>query len=628
MRRVAVLALLAFGLVVAPATAGGLRLTPARGGPYPERAYLLTLPGRVSLTPGQVSITENGAAVSGLSVLAANAVGQSHFGTVLLIETSRSMRGSAIQAAIGAAQSFAQHRNAQQPLGVVDFDSIARIVLPLTTDSASIGHVLAAVPVLASGTHIFNAVSTGLQMLARANVTGGAIILLSDGAITGRLSLQASRQRKAQVIAAAQAQNVRVYAIGVHDSIFSANTLRSLAAAAGGTYTEVNSAGLPAFLRELGTELSNQYLIRYRSMASLDSRVRVVARVAGQPGAASVSYVAPSIPSAATTGRAVPRRVSFWQTTRAALLACVACAALIGLAALALLTPRRSVRRRVARFVTTAASKNQPSWTGTLLERAFADDERRLPRSRWWAALVEEVELARVGVSLGRMVVLTGLGTVLLGWLLVAATASPLGAVLALSLPVGVRIAIRVRVDRERRAFDEQLPDNLQVVASAMRAGHTFVGALGIVAEDAPEPSRRELRRVLSDEQLGIPLVDALNGVTKRMNSRDFEHVALVAALQRETGGNTAEVIDSVTETIRERLDLRRLVRTLTAQGRLSGWVVSALPVALLVFLSVINPQYIHPLFHRTAGIIALGFAAAMLVTGFLVIRRIVDIKV
>jgi tight adherence protein B len=197
-----------------------------------------------------------------------------------------------------------------------------------------------------------------------------------------------------------------------------------------------------------------------------------------------------------------------------------------------------------------------------------------------------------------------------------------------LSLPVGVRIAIRVRVDRERRAFDEQLPDNLQVVASAMRAGHTFVGALGIVAEDAPEPSRRELRRVLSDEQLGIPLVDALNGVTKRMNSRDFEHVALVAALQRETGGNTAEVIDSVTETIRERLDLRRLVRTLTAQGRLSGWVVSSLPVALLVFLSVINPQYIHPLFHRTAGIIALGFAAAMLVTGFLVIRRIVDIKV
>jgi tight adherence protein B len=628
MRRVAVLALLAFGLGVAPATAGSLRLSPARGGPYPERAYLLTLPGRASLTPGQVSITENGAAVSGLSVLPANAVGQSHFGTVLLIETSSSMRGSAIRAAVGAAQSFAQQRNAHQPLGVADFDNLARIVLPLTTDRAAIGRVLAAVPVLASGTHIFNAVSTGLQMLARANVTGGAIILLSDGAITGRLSLQASRQRKAQVIAAAQAQNVRVYAIGVHDSAFSARTLESLAAAAGGTYTEVNSARLSSFLRELGTELSNQYLVRYRSLASLGSKVQVVARVAGQPGTAFARYVAPSIPSAATAARAVPRRVSFWQTTKAALLACVVCGALIGLAAMALLTPRRGVRRRVGRFVTTATSKKQASWTGMLLERSFGDDEGRRPRSRWWTALAQEVELARVGISLGRIVVLTGLGTLLLGWLLVTATASPLGAVLALSLPVGVRIAIRVRVDRERRAFDEQLPDNLQVVASAMRAGHTFVGALAIVAEDAPEPSRRELRRVLSDEQLGIPLVDALNGVTKRMNSRDFEHVALIAALQRETGGNTAEVIDSITETIRERLDLRRLVRTLTAQGRLSGWVVSALPVALLVGVSLINPHYMHPLFHRAAGIIALGLAAVMLVTGFLVIRRIVDINV
>jgi len=111
------------------------------------------------------------------------------------------------------------------------------------------------------------------------------------------------------------------------------------------------------------------------------------------------------------------------------------------------------------------------------------------------------------------------------------------------------------------------------------------------------------------------------------MNSRDFEHVALVAALQRETGGNTAEVIDTVTETIRERLDIRRLVRTLTAQGRLAGWVVSSLPVALLVIISILNPHYIDPLFHRTAGIIALCVGAVMLGAGFWVIRRIVDIK-
>jgi tight adherence protein B len=623
-------ALLALALSATPATASGLRLTPAKMGAFPERSYLLTLPASAPLSPGQVSITENGAPVSGLSVVPASTVGQGHFGTVLLIETSASMRGSAISAALGAARSFAQQRSSQQPLGVVEFDASSRIVLPLTTDQKAIARALAAVPSLAPGTHIFNAVSVGLQMLARANVTAGAVILLSDGALTGRLAPKASEQRKAQVISAAQAQNVRVYAIGVHDRAFNSHNLQGLAAAAGGTYTEVDSAGLPSLLRELGAELSNQDVISYRSVASLGGNVQVTARVAGQPGVAIASYSAPNapkLPASATAPTTGKRHASFWRTTMAAVLASIVCALLIGLAAMAVLRPRRSVRHRVGRFVSTAPDESQKSWTATLLERAFADDRRALEHSRRWMALVQEVELAGIALSLKQLVGLTLLGTVVLGWLLASATASPLAVVLALCVPVGVRVAIHAQVQRQRRAFDEQLPDNLQVIAAAMRAGHTFVGALAIVAEDAPEPSRRELRRVLADEQLGVPLTDALNSVTERMNSRDFEHVALVAALQRETGGNTAEVIDTVTETIRERLDLRRLVRTLTAQGRLSAWIVSALPVVLLVLISLINPHYVHPLFHRTAGVIGLGIGAVMVLSGFLVMRRIVDIK-
>jgi tight adherence protein B len=294
---------------------------------------------------------------------------------------------------------------------------------------------------------------------------------------------------------------------------------------------------------------------------------------------------------------------------------------------LVLFKPRRSLRNRVGSFVSTSRLARSKSWTNTMLERAF-DDDVGVARARRWAALSEDVDLAQIGLATNQIVALTAVATLILGWLLVIETSSPLGALVALCVPIGVRLAIRAQVDRQRRAFDEQLPDNLQVVSSAMRAGHTFVSALAVVAEDAPEPSRRELKRVLADEQLGIPLVDALNRVTARMKSRDFEHVALVAALQRETGGNTAEVIDSVTETIRERLDLRRLVRTLTAQGRLSGWVVSALPPALLLIISLINPAYIHPLFHRTGGIVALCVGAAMVGAGFFVIRRIVDIEV
>jgi tight adherence protein B len=194
-------------------------------------------------------------------------------------------------------------------------------------------------------------------------------------------------------------------------------------------------------------------------------------------------------------------------------------------------------------------------------------------------------------------------------------------------VPLIVIGMIRRKVDKLRNEFAEQLPDNLQVLASALRAGHSFVGALSVVVDDAAEPSRSEFRRVIADEQLGVPLEDALSVVVRRMENRDLEQVGLVAALQRQTGGNMAEVLDRVTETIRERFELRRIVRTLTAQGRMSRWVVTILPIALLLVMTALNPSYIEPLFKETFGQVLLVLAALMLVAGSLVIKRIVDIK-
>jgi tight adherence protein B len=148
------------------------------------------------------------------------------------------------------------------------------------------------------------------------------------------------------------------------------------------------------------------------------------------------------------------------------------------------------------------------------------------------------------------------------------------------------------------------------------------------VVDDAPDPSRREFRRVLADEQLGVSLEDALEVVAERMDSRDVKQVALVAALQHETGGNTAEVLDRVAETVRERFELRRLVRTLTAQGRMSRWVLTSLPILLLVVITLLNPRYVSPLYSHSTGRVLLFAAAVMVAGGSLVIRRIINIKV
>jgi tight adherence protein B len=198
---------------------------------------------------------------------------------------------------------------------------------------------------------------------------------------------------------------------------------------------------------------------------------------------------------------------------------------------------------------------------------------------------------------------------------------------LGLAVPFGVRTWITRKVAKKRALFAEQLPDNLQVLASALRAGHSLVGALSVVVDDAAEPSRTEFKRVVADEQLGVPLEKALDVVVGRMANNDLEQVGLVAALQRQTGGNMAEVLDRVTETIRERAELRRMVQTLTAQGRMSRWVVSLIPVVLLLAISALNPRYVEPLFTETVGRVLLVFAAVMVVGGSFVIKKIVDIK-
>jgi tight adherence protein B len=303
---------------------------------------------------------------------------------------------------------------------------------------------------------------------------------------------------------------------------------------------------------------------------------------------------------------------------------------LIGFIVVVLTSPRNTnVARRVSVYVTPTHEIAPVDSRRSLVERALGDKQaQQLERSPLISRIRLELEVADIKIAVEQLVLIVLAATVLVGWALAASTHSDLAALLGLIVPVIAYRIVKFMAARQRRAFSEQLPDNLAVLASAMRAGQTFIGALRAVLDDAPEPSRRELGRAVLDEQIGAPLSEALNHVTERMRSEDFGHVTIVASLQRETGGNTAEVIDMVAHTVRERMEIRRMVRGLTAQGRLSGGVLSLLPVGLLILISVVNPTYVHPLFHTTAGLIGLGIGIGLVICGGLAIRKIVDIKV
>ncbi len=245
-----------------------------------------------------------------------------------------------------------------------------------------------------------------------------------------------------------------------------------------------------------------------------------------------------------------------------------------------------------------------------------------------WARFAKLLEIADIKATPEMIVVGTAVATLLVFLLIFAGTGSPWWGLLAVVIPYFAREWVLRTLKRRRDRFAEQLPDALQVIASALRSGHSFAGALAVVVESGSEPMKTEMQQVVADEQLGVPIQHSLGIVADRMASSDVEQLALVAQLQREAGGDAAEVVDRVAETVRERFDLRRLIHTLTMQGRMSRWIVSLLPVVVVVAIELENPHYLHPLTSSTGGRIVIGFAVAWALIGSFVIKRIVEIEV
>ena len=619
-RRVGIFAAAAVVAAAALAAAGSaatdVQISPTRS-PWPHRSFTLSLGSSQRIEPSRVSVTENGQPVYGATVKPASEAHTS-FGTVLVIDASDSMRGAPIKGAVEAARAFAARRNVNQRLAVLTFNAGNDLILPFTRSDAKIRAALADVPGLAHGTHLYDAAAQAVGTIQGARITGGAVVLLTDGADTG------SDVKLDELTKIASDAHVRIFTVGLHSHTFRPGPLQELAGSTGGSFSEAGSAAaLSPIFDQLGLKLANEYVVTYRSLVYPAQRVRVKVAVQGL-GTARAAYTAPPR-SAPTFHRPLDDRV--WQSWVLMLVISSLFAGLIGVALFtALRPPGSTVRQRLSDFVSTARPAEEES-REALASRIFEETERSLEETRWWRGFKEALELADVKIPPVQLLVGTLVLTLFAMWLLAAIIALP-AALLGLAVPFLVRSLIMRRIDRKRRRFADQLPDNLDVVASGLRAGHSIVGALSLVVNDAPEPSRTEFQRVVADEQLGVPLEDALRVVSRRMKSRDVEQVALVASLQRETGGNSAEVLDRVIESIRERHALRRLVRSLTAQGRMSRWVVSFLPVGLLLIISSLNPTYMKPLFTHTSGRIMLAFAATMIVAGSLVIKKIVDIKV
>ncbi|MGY1615544.1 type II secretion system F family protein [Geodermatophilus sp. SYSU D00691] len=258
---------------------------------------------------------------------------------------------------------------------------------------------------------------------------------------------------------------------------------------------------------------------------------------------------------------------------------------------------------------------------------AGAAVDRVLEKQGRSASGAAALERAGLKTSLSDFVLLVALLTLALGAVGTLLGGPLLGAIVAVVGPLGAKLVLSLKAGRRHSAFADQLDDSLQLMASSLRAGHSLLRAVDSVAQEASAPTSEEFARIVNETRVGRDLNASLDEVAARMGSDDFAWVAQAIAIHREVGGNLAEVLDAVGHTIRERNAIRRQVKALSAEGKLSAVVLMALPFGVAGFIWMTNPGYLAGFTESFAGYAMLGVAVLLLLAGGFWLTKMVRIR-
>ena len=212
--------------------------------------------------------------------------------------------------------------------------------------------------------------------------------------------------------------------------------------------------------------------------------------------------------------------------------------------------------------------------------------------------------------------------------LLLALSSTWFFAVLGLAMgPLIASVVVKRRIAKRRKAFEAALPDALALIASSLSAGHTFLRAIQMMCEEAPPPLSEEFSRLVSETRLGDPVVEALDRMAKRLQIRDLDWVVQAIRIQQTVGGRLADLLHTLADFIRAREEVRREVAVLTAEGRISAWVLTAMAPFMLFAINFVSPNYMRPMYHGTGLLVLMG-TAAMVAMGSFIIFRMTKIEV
>ena len=263
------------------------------------------------------------------------------------------------------------------------------------------------------------------------------------------------------------------------------------------------------------------------------------------------------------------------------------------------------------------------------LHEIFAEKARRTGSTSRRSRL--DLMMVRAGLPLlgSEFLAISAGGALLVCIIIALATRNPVTGLLALLLFLASDfVFVQRRITKRLNNFQRQLADCLSLVANSLRAGFSFLQTMEIISREMEPPMSTEFERVMRDTSLGKSLDEALHDMDERVGSADFSLVVTAVLIQQQVGGNLATILDTIRSTITERIRIRREVNTLTAQGKMSGIVLACIPVALALFFYITSPEYLTPLLTTDIGKVAVIGTVFLVIVGFIIIRKIVDIKV
>ncbi len=648
MRR-ALLALVAILLVASPAlaqtTGAEIGIVDVNGSRYPEGGQTTMVIEFRNLAnapnPEDLEVTANGEPVSNLDVtpLAESTL---PVGVVLAIDASGSMAGDPLAAAKTAAQDFVSQARPEDRIALVTFADEVQVISGFTGNAQVLNGLIDSIE--AGGETAFNdAVLKGIDMYGDATARDllANMIVLTDGDDTVSVATQDD------VVAAVAANDVRVFGVALESPDFNPDPVGAVAAAGTGLFLSTpDPAQLSALYSEISREISNTLVARFASPISVPGDVEFA--VSYQGLATATTFAVSGFATTTTTG---PTTTTTLQpittviiennapldTTTLALVGAVGLGLTLFLFLVILFgrddadDPGRFAKRLQAYG---RKGKPQAEEKGSFLERIpllnrFTEAaEEEVKKRGLLSGVNSTLEQANIPMTPGEAI-LAMFGLAAVGGIFTAIFNSPLwGAITFGFLLLLMVFLINFAGGRERRKFENQLPDTLTLMSTSLRAGYSLLQSTEAVAAEAPNPTAREFGRAIAEARLGVTVSDSLNGIVERTRSKDFQWAVMAIDIQREVGGNLAEVLQTVADTMRARNRLKGEIRALTAEGRISAMVLGSLPFLLFGFLWVSNRDYLLPLIESTFGQISIGVGLLLMTGGLFWLKKIVDIEI